>query len=749
MTCESANLRFQKIALLLWVMLSVAAGFAWADQSVTLAWDPSPNTNVVGYKIYYGGASGVYTNTVTLGNVTSATIGGLVDGATYYLTATSVSATGDESAFSNEAMYSAPVNTNTVSGSVTNAAPLPSPSTNLPPSIDSIASVTVSQGGGSQTILVTGINPGSVNGTVVPSSSLTFSVVASDSSVVQSPAFNYDSANGTGSLNFTPGNPGMATVTLTVDNGAGTNSIATQTFTVTVMPALAPIVTGPPVSVPSNPPMLNTPTNVTVYQNSGAQTLMITGIDSRLSDGNQQLSLTVVANDSTILAAPVVTYTNGNDFATVTFSPVAGALGMATVTVTANNGAASNNLTSQTFSVTVIPNRPPTLNAISNITIFQNAGLQTIALTGITSGSASSNLTISATSSNPSLIPTPTVVYTSPNSSGTLTFTPNPTALGTANITVTGDNGALSSNKVVRTFVVTVVANPKVNQPPTLAPIASLMLIQGSGVQTVALKGISSGSPAENQVLRVTAISSNTRVVQTPSVHYTSPSSTGSLTFQPGNVGTSTITVSVNDGGKSNNIVQQSFTVTIFSNKPPTLNPISNVTLAKSTIAQTNQLTGISSGSPLESQTLRVTATSSNTRLVTTTIQYTSPSSNALLILKPSGTSTGSVTITVTVNDGGLNNNTITRQFTVTVATVAVAPASASIPANAAGVLTAVAYVPGQFAFQVSGIAGAKYAVQATSDLTHWTPVTTNTSPFTFQEPSTSGQRFYRTVYVP
>jgi len=57
------------------------------------------------------------------------------------------------------------------------------------------------------------------------------------------------------------------------------------------------------------------------------------------------------------------------------------------------------------------------------------------------------------------------VSYSSPSSTGSLTFTPAPNAYGSATITVTVNDGGASNNLVTRSFVVTV--NP-VNQPPTL-----------------------------------------------------------------------------------------------------------------------------------------------------------------------------------------------------------------------------------------------------------------------------------------
>jgi hypothetical protein len=88
-----------------------------ASQSVILAWQPSSDPNAVGYQIYYGTASGNYTEKVYVGNLTSVTIYGLADGTTYYFAATTYDAHNQESGFSNEASYQVPA------AVITNAAP--------------------------------------------------------------------------------------------------------------------------------------------------------------------------------------------------------------------------------------------------------------------------------------------------------------------------------------------------------------------------------------------------------------------------------------------------------------------------------------------------------------------------------------------------------------------------------------------------------------------------------------------------
>ena len=112
----------------------------------------------------------------------------------------------------------------------------------------------------------------------------------------------------------------------------------------------------------------------------------------------------------------------------------------------------------------------------------------------------------------------------------------------------------------------------------------------------------------------------------------------------------------------------------------------------------------------------------------------------------------------MTVNADGRNNNIIRRHFTVTVAGPAnnpsantLAQGSQAVGASAAAILSPVADATGHFSFELAGVPGGKYVVQATSDLVHWTVVQTNTAPFSFQDGTANGfpQRFYRALYLP
>lgn len=70
--------------------------------SVGLTWPASSDTSVVGYKVYYGTASGVYTRSLNVGNATTATLSNLVAGTRYYFAATAYNGSGVESPYSIE-----------------------------------------------------------------------------------------------------------------------------------------------------------------------------------------------------------------------------------------------------------------------------------------------------------------------------------------------------------------------------------------------------------------------------------------------------------------------------------------------------------------------------------------------------------------------------------------------------------------------------------------------------------------------
>jgi hypothetical protein len=76
------------------------------------------------------------------------------------------------------------------------------------------------------------------------------------------------------------------------------------------------------------------------------------------------------------------------------------------------------------------------------------------------------------------------------------------------------------------------------------------------------------------------------------------------------------------------------------------------------------------------------------------------------------------------------------------------APALTSLPAPE---LSAPTLVAGQLSFNVAGVAGYQYVVQASADLMNWLPLQTNTAPFAFALTNTfsPAQQYFRAAYFP
>ena len=99
-------------------------------------------------------------------------------------------------------------------------------------------------------------------------------------------------------------------------------------------------------------------------------------------------------------------------------------------------------------------NHAPTIDKIVDKFIVKN-GSGTANMTGITCGDPGAQvITITATSSDPSIVPNPVVTYTSPNSTGSLAITPVTDKTGEVTITVTvKDNGGTAKGGVDQTTI--------------------------------------------------------------------------------------------------------------------------------------------------------------------------------------------------------------------------------------------------------------------------------------------------------
>jgi hypothetical protein len=94
--------RFLKLISFTLVSLFLILPTSAFAASVNLRWNANTEPDIASYNVYYGEASRTYGNPIPVGNVTSYTVDGLVEGQTYYFAVSALDTSGNESGFSSE-----------------------------------------------------------------------------------------------------------------------------------------------------------------------------------------------------------------------------------------------------------------------------------------------------------------------------------------------------------------------------------------------------------------------------------------------------------------------------------------------------------------------------------------------------------------------------------------------------------------------------------------------------------------------
>src|SRR5690606_19667922 len=200
-------------------------------------------------------------------------------------------------------------------------------------------------------------------------------------------------------------------------------------------------------------------------------------------------------------------------------------------------------------------------------------GPQAVNITAVSPGPGETqDITFSATSSNTTLIPTPTIDYTQGSATATLNFQSPANLSGTSTITVTVEDA--DGLQFSDDFDITVTP---VNDAPTISTVANTDIPEDGAQTGIILSGITAG-PQETQVVTVAATTDNLPLFETFEVVYTSPSATGTLNVKPiANLsGTTQVTVTVTDDGSgvapNVNTTTTNFTINVTAvNDPPVI----------------------------------------------------------------------------------------------------------------------------------------------------------------------------------
>ena len=267
-----------------------------------------------------------------------------------------------------------------------------------------------------------------------------------------------------------------------------------------------------------------------------------------------------VVNAQNFYGQPVAsgTYTGGTISLPMTGLTVAAPVGTPTP---ASSGPAFNAfilLPTSAVTNTPPPDTAPTLSSVANQTLAVNNATPAIPFTIGDAETAASSLTLSAGSSNPTLVPAANIVFGGSASARTVTVTPALNQSGSATITLSVSDGVKSSST---TFVLTVAA-----MAPTISSLANESTLINIATPAIAFTLADMEAPVAN--LTLSGNSSNPTLVPNANIVFGGSGSNRTVMVTPmaNQTGNATITISANDGVTS---ASASFTLSVTAPVPP------------------------------------------------------------------------------------------------------------------------------------------------------------------------------------
>ncbi len=412
-------------------------------------------------------------------------------------------------------------------------------------------------------------------------------------------------------------------------------------------------------NTPVAPPPVNTaPTisaisNQTVLEDTASGALSFTVGDAETAAAS--LTVSGTSSNAALVPAGNLVFSGSGAARTVTVTPLPNQSGAATITVTVSDGVATK---STGFLVTVTAvNDPPTLSALADQITNMATPAGPISFTVGDVETAAGALTLSATTSNPTLAPVGNIVFGGSGASRTVTVTPAASQSGTALITVSVSDGTAVTS---RTFQLTVLAI--VNQPPVISALVNQTINEDTSTGALAFTISDAETPAAS--LTVTRTTSNSVLLPVGGIVLggTGGSRTVTLTPAANQSGTATITLTVSDEQAS---TPSSFLLMVTAvNDAPTISTIADQTTPVNTAASPASFTvgdlETSAGS------LTVSGASSNpTLLPVGNLVFGGSGAARTVTATPAAGQTGTATITVTVSDGELST-AASFQLTIT-----------------------------------------------------------------------------------
>ena len=359
--------------------------------------------------------------------------------------------------------------------------------------------------------------------------------------------------------------------------------------------------------------------------------------------------MTLTGASSNVALVPIanIVFGGSNESRTVTVTPVAGLSGTATITVTVSDGT-DNTPTNFTLTVTAV-NDPPTITAITDQTTLEDTPTAAIAFSISDPESPPAGLTLTAASSNTTVVPDANIVFGGTGANRTVIITPAGNQSGTSTITITVSDGSATAST---NFVLTVNAS---NDPPTITNINDQTTPENTPTGAIAFTIADVDNPVAS--LTVTGTSSNAALIPDANIVFGGSGANQTVTLTPvsGASGTSTITITVSDGTATGSTTFQ-FNVNNV-NDPPTISMIGDQTTPENT--PTSAIPFTVGDAETGAGSLTLTASSSNTSLVpVANISFGGSGAARTVTINPGASQSGSATVTITVSDGTSSTST-------------------------------------------------------------------------------------------
>jgi surface-anchored protein len=291
-------------------------------------------------------------------------------------------------------------------------------------------------------------------------------------------------------------------------------------------------------------------------------------------------------------------------------------------------------------------NTPPTISDVSDRSTDEDTPTGAIAFVVGDAQTAAGSLTVSATSSNTTLVPNANIVLGGSGANRTVTITPALNQFGSTTITVTViDAGGLTATD---TFLLTV---NSINDLPTISDVGNQSTDEdtATGAIPFTVGDVETAAGA----LAVTAASSDQSLVPNANIVIGGSGANRTVTITPAaNLsGSVTITLTVTDAGGLT--ATDNFVLTVGGvNDAPTISNVSDQSTNEDT--PTGAIAFIVGDLETPAGSLVVTATSSNTTLVpNANIVLGGSGANRTVTITPVANLFGNTTITLSVTDAG------------------------------------------------------------------------------------------------